>query len=85
MTGRVAARAFRTWVQVHEVPEPSVPRAYPSGIYDVGRDTGFVKIGTDHDTGAFAVASIRGWWRAQGKRVYPNTKRLLMAISGFAN
>ena len=45
MTGRVAARAFRTWVQVHEVPEPSVPRAYPSGIYDVGRDTGFVKIG----------------------------------------
>ena len=40
------------------------------------------KIGTDHDTGAFAVASIRGWWRAQGKRVYPNTKRLLITADG---
>ena len=42
---------------------PDVPRAYPYGIYDLGRNAGFVNVGTDHDTAAFAVASIRGWWR----------------------
>lgn len=47
-------------VNVHDFPDPSVPRAYPYGIYDLGRNTGFVNVGTDHDTGAFAVASIRG-------------------------
>ena len=47
-------------------PQPAVPRAYPYGIYDIGRNAGFVNVGTDHDTGAFAVASIRGWWRAEG-------------------
>ena len=61
----------RTPVQVngHDFPEPSVPRAYPYGIYDLGRNTGFVNVGTDHDTSAFAVASIRGWWRAEGRRL----------------
>ena len=47
-----------------------MPRAYPYGIYDLGRNAGFVNVGTDHDTGAFAVASIRGWWRAEGRRLY---------------
>ena len=47
-------------VNGHDFPDPSVPRAYPYGIYDLGRNTGFVNVGTDHDTGAFAVASIRG-------------------------
>ena len=42
-------------------------RGDPYGIYDIGRNTGFVNVGTDHDTGAFAVASIRGWWRHEGK------------------
>ncbi len=69
-------------VQVHDFPAPSVPRAYPYGIYDVGRNTGFVNVGTDHDTGAFAVASIRGWWRAQGRRLYPNARRLLITADG---
>ena len=41
---------------------PRRPRAYPYGIYDIGRNSGFVNVGTDHDTGAFAVASIRAWW-----------------------
>ncbi|MSO22908.1 MAG: ISAzo13 family transposase [Acidobacteria bacterium] len=50
-------------VQGHDFPNPKVPRAYPYGIYDIGRNAGFVNVGTDHDTGAFAVASIRGWWR----------------------
>src|SRR6202158_1799526 len=48
-------------VQGHDFPSPAVPRAYPYGIYDIGRNAGFVNVGTDHDTGAFAVASIRGW------------------------
>ena len=54
-------------VAVHDFPTPTVPRAFPYGIYDLGRNTGFVNVGTDHDTGAFAVASIRGWWRAEGR------------------
>jgi hypothetical protein len=66
----------------HDFPRPDVPRAYPYGIYDIGRNTGFVNIGTDHDTGAFAVASIRGWWRREGKRLYPRAKTLLITADG---
>jgi len=69
-------------VQVHDFPAPAVPRAYPYGIYDLGHNTGFVNVGTDHDTGAFAVASIRGWWRAEGKRLYPHAHRLLITADG---
>jgi hypothetical protein len=69
-------------VNGHDFPAPSVPRAYPYGIYDLGRNTGFVNVGTDHDTGAFAVASIRGWWRAEGKRLYPKARRLLITADG---
>ena len=69
-------------VKVHDFPGPSVPRAYPYGIYDLARNTGFVNVGTDHDTGAFAVASIRGWWRAEGCRLYPQTQRLLITADG---
>ena len=47
-------------VNGHDFPSPDFPRAYPYGIYDLARNTGFVNVGTDHDTGAFAVASIRG-------------------------
>jgi Rhodopirellula transposase DDE domain len=69
-------------VQGHDFPGPNVPRAYPYGIYDIGRNTGFVNIGTDHDTGAFAVASIRGWWRHEGKGLYPRAKTLLITADG---
>src|ERR1700689_2175858 len=48
----------------------------------MGRNTGFVNVGTDHDTGAFAVASIRGWWRAEGRRLYPLAGRLLITADG---
>lgn len=73
-------------VNVHDFPGPSVPRAYPYGIYDLGRNTGFVNVGTDHDTGAFAVASIRGWWRAEGRRLYPKASTLLItADAGGSN
>ena len=67
-------------VRGHDFPQPDVPRAYPYGIYDIGRNTGFVNVGTDHDTGAFAVASIGGWWRHEGKRLYPKAQRLLITV-----
>jgi hypothetical protein len=69
-------------VNGHDFPSPTVPRAYPYGIYDVGRNRGFVNVGTDHDTGAFAVASIRGWWRFEGHRIYPQAKTLLITADG---
>jgi len=69
-------------VNGHDFPGPDVPRAYPYGIYDLGRNSGFVNVGTDHDTGAFAVASIRGWWRAEGRRLYPQGQRLLITADG---
>jgi len=69
-------------VRGHDFPTPDVPRAYPYGIYDVGRNTGFVNVGTDHDTAAFAVASIRGWWRHEGKRLYPDASTLLITADG---
>jgi hypothetical protein len=73
-------------VEGHDFPSPEVPRAFPYGIYDLGRNTGFVNVGTDHDTGTFAVASIRGWWRVEGRYLYPDTNELLItADSGGSN
>lgn len=69
-------------VQGHDFPGPDIPRAYPYGVYDLGRNAGFVNVGTDHDTGAFAVASIRGWWRADGRRLYRGARRLLITADG---
>ena len=69
-------------VQGHDFPGADVPRAYPYGIYDLANNTGHVVIGIDHGTGQFAVASIRGWWRAEGRRLYPNAKRLLITADG---
>jgi hypothetical protein len=69
-------------VNGHDFPGPDVPRAYPYGVYDIGQNTGFVNVGTDHDTGAFAVASIRGWWRVAGRGLYPDATRLLVTADG---
>jgi hypothetical protein len=69
-------------VNGHDFPAPDIPRAYPYGIYDLARNTGFVNVGTDHDTGAFAVASIRGWWRSEGRVLYPQAVALLITADG---
>jgi len=69
-------------VNGHDFPDPDVPRAYPYGVYDVGRNEGFVNVGTDHDTGAFAVASIRGWWHFEGRRLYPKARTLVITADG---
>jgi hypothetical protein len=88
------ANAGRQWrparqaprVQGHDFPKPEVPRAYPYGVYDVGRNEGFVNVGTDHDTAAFAVASIRGWWRAEGRRLYRRARAIVItADAGGSN
>jgi Rhodopirellula transposase DDE domain len=69
-------------VKGHDFPGPEVPRAYPYGIFDLGRNTGFVNVGTDHDTGEFAVRSIRGWWRWEGRKLYPEARTLLITADG---
>jgi hypothetical protein len=69
-------------VKGHDFPGPEVPRAFPYGIFDLGRNEGFVNVGTDHDTGEFAVASIRGWWRFEGRRLYPGADTLFITADG---
>jgi hypothetical protein len=69
-------------VSGHDFPGPEVPRAFPYGVYDLGRNAGFVNVGTDHDTGAFAVASIRGWWRFEGRHLYPTARKILITADG---
>lgn len=69
-------------VNGHDFPNPELPRAYPYGVYDIGRNTGYVNVGTDHDTGAFAAASIRGWWRHEGRKLYPDTRELIITADG---
>ena len=73
-------------VQVHDFVQPELGRAIPSGVYDLGANTGWVSVGIDHDTAAFAVASIRRWWQAMGRRAYPRARRLLItADAGGSN
>jgi len=73
-------------VNGHDFPDPAVPRAHPYGLYDLANNIGWVNVGTDHDTAAFAVASIRGWWKALGRKMYPHAKRLLItADAGGSN
>jgi hypothetical protein len=65
-------------VNGHDFPHPDVPRAIPYGVYDLGADTGFVTVGIDHDTAAFAVNAIRTWWDTVGRDRYPDSARLLI-------
>ena len=69
-------------VNGHDFPSPCVPRAFPYGVYDLGRNSGFVNVGTDHDTAAFAAASIKGWWRHEGQHLYPEASQLLITADG---
>jgi hypothetical protein len=73
-------------VGVHDFPDPSTPKAVPYGIYDVSANTGWVTVGSDGDTAAFAVATLRRWWTQVGQPTYPNAKRLLItADAGGSN
>jgi Rhodopirellula transposase DDE domain len=62
----------------HDFVDPDTPIAIPYGIYDLGRDSGWVNVGTDRNTAAFAVESLRRWWSARGRLDYPDADRLLV-------
>jgi len=71
---------------VHDFPQDAEGKAIPYGIYDMGRNEGWVNVGRDHDTPAFAVASIRRWWQAMGRGAYPNAQELFItADAGGSN
>lgn len=69
-------------VNVHDFPDKRVGKAIPYGVYDVGRNAGWVTVGRDHDTATFAVASLRRWWQAVGMDAYPGAERLLICADG---
>jgi transposase len=71
---------------VHDFPDKELGKAIPYGIYDVGRNEGWVSLGIDHDTAEFAVDSILAWWKNMGSKTYPKaTKLLIMADAGGSN
>jgi hypothetical protein len=65
-------------VRVHDFKIPELGTAIPYGVYDIAANAGWVSLGIDHDTAAFAVETIRRWWQAFGKSRYPEAKRLLV-------
>src|SRR5215472_3533335 len=88
------ANAGREWrpkgqpaaARTHDFPGDSAGKAVPYGVYDLTADAGWVSVGTDHDTAAFAVESIRRWWKAAGQGEYPLARRLLItADAGGSN
>lgn len=73
-------------VKVHDFLDPRKGKAIPYGVYDLGRNVGWVSVGIDHDTASFAVNTIRRWWRDMGKRTYRKAQSLLiLADSGGSN
>jgi hypothetical protein len=72
--------------RTHDFPGDSAGKAVPYGVYDLTANAGWVSVGTDHDTAAFAVESIRRWWTAAGSSDYPLARRLLItADAGGSN
>ena len=61
---------------VHDFMDKELGKAIPYGVYDVTTNTGWVSVGTEHDTAAFAVATLRRWWDTIGRRRYPHADRL---------
>lgn len=69
-------------VNVYDFKNLSDGKAVPYGVYDVIKNSGFVNVGIDHETSAFAVESIRRWWNTVGKKLYPGKKKLLITSDG---
>jgi Rhodopirellula transposase DDE domain len=73
-------------VRVHDFEDKQKGKVTPHGVYDIGRNQGWVSVGIDHDTAEFAVDSIRHWWKRMGQPVYPRaTELLITADSGGSN
>ena len=71
-----------TPVNVHDFKDPVLGKVNPYGVYDMNADTGWVAVGVDHDTSAFAVNTIRSWWNTTGREAYPAASRLLISADG---
>ena len=69
-------------VKVHDFIDPELGRANPYGVYDLGSNSAWVSVGTDHDTSSFAVATIRRWWQSMGQALYPSAKELTITADG---
>ena len=69
-------------VKVHDFIDPQLGKANPYGVYDLTANTGWVSVGTDHDTASFAVNTIRSWWTTTGHQAYPGASRLLITADG---
>jgi hypothetical protein len=73
-------------VRVHDFIDPRKGKAIPYGVYDLALNRGWVVVGIDHDTAAFAVNTIRRWWKEMGSKAYPRASSLLIvADSGGSN
>jgi transposase len=73
-------------VDVHDFPDPEVPKAAPYGVYDIGANEGWMEVGSDHDTVQFAVNAIKRWWQTMGIERYPRATRLMVtADAGGSN
>ena len=71
---------------VHDFPQDAIGKAIPYGVYDMARNEAYVNVGRDHDTPAFAVASIRRWWTTMGRVAYPDAETLFItADAGGSN
>jgi Rhodopirellula transposase DDE domain len=69
-------------VRVHDFLIPGLGRAVPYGVYDIADNAGWVSVGIDHDTAAFAANAIRSWWKLMGSERYPNARNLLISADG---
>ena len=69
-------------VRVHDFVDPKLGRAAPYGIYDIADDKGWVSVGIDHDTAAFAVNAIRSWWISMGRARYAHAHTLTITADG---
>jgi hypothetical protein len=69
-------------VRVHDFLIPELGKASPYGVYDITDNVGWVNVGIDHDTSAFAVESIRAWWNTMGHERYPGAEQLLITADG---
>ena len=69
-------------VKVHDFVDKQLGKAIPYGVYDLAKNQGWVNVGCDHDTAAFAVESIRRWWSGMGKEEYPEARKLLICADG---
>jgi hypothetical protein len=65
-------------VKVHDFVDKELGKANPYGVYDIGANAGWVSVGTDHDTAAFAVNTVRAWWNKVGRAAYPQVSDLLI-------